>query len=87
MSAVSLDFPCVHNLALDTTTTWLYANEGSYNLEVAMPRVNVDIPDGLKGRVDRLRAVQKRSLRAVVEIALERYLADEEPKAKKAHAA
>ncbi len=52
-----------------------------------MPRVNVDIPVGLKGRVDRLRAVQKRSLRAVVEIALERYLAAEEPKERKAHAA
>jgi predicted transcriptional regulator len=46
-----------------------------------VPRVNVDIPEALKARVDRLRAVQRRSLRAVVELALERYLATEEPKA------
>ena len=31
-----------------------------------MPRVNVNIPEALKARVDRLRAVQRRSLRAVV---------------------
>lgn len=52
-----------------------------------MPRVNVDIPESLKARVDRLRAVQRRSMRAVVEIALERYLAAEEPKSRKSHAA
>lgn len=45
-----------------------------------MPRVNVDIPEVLKQRVDQLRIVQRRSLRAVVELALERYLAAEEPK-------
>jgi metal-responsive CopG/Arc/MetJ family transcriptional regulator len=40
-----------------------------------MARVNVDIPEELKARVDERRATEKRSLRAVVEIALERYLA------------
>jgi Arc/MetJ family transcription regulator len=39
-----------------------------------MARVNVDIPEELKARVDERRATEKRSLRAVVEIALERYL-------------
>jgi predicted transcriptional regulator len=52
-----------------------------------MARVNVDIPEDLKARVDRLREVQRRSLRAVIELALERYLAAEEPKEHKAHAA
>lgn len=41
-----------------------------------MPRVNVDISQHLKDRVDRIRAKEKRSLRAVVEIALERYCRD-----------
>jgi metal-responsive CopG/Arc/MetJ family transcriptional regulator len=40
-----------------------------------MARVNVNIPEELKARVDERRATEKRSLRAVVEIALERYLA------------
>ena len=52
-----------------------------------MPRVNVDIPEALKARVDRLRAVQRRSLRAVVELALERYLAAEEQKDRRDEAA
>jgi predicted transcriptional regulator len=52
-----------------------------------VPRVNVDIPEALKARVDRLRAVQRRSLRAVVELALERYLAAEEQKDRRDEAA
>ena len=49
-----------------------------------MARVNVDIPEELKARVDERRATEKRSLRAVVEIALERYLASGKEEGKRA---
>lgn len=51
-----------------------------------MARVNVDIPEDLKARVDRLRAEQRRSLRAVIELALEHYLAAKEQERAPDHA-
>lgn len=52
-----------------------------------MGSIHILIDDALKGRLEAQALREERTIKAVVVRALERYLAAEEPKAKKAHAA
>jgi predicted transcriptional regulator len=52
-----------------------------------MGSIHILIDDALKERLDTQAAREERTMKAVVVRALERYLAAEEPKATKAHAA